>query len=139
MDVILVHSVHVGEAVDLSGLGEGRHAVKEAVEVVLLDLGVKSLVVIIRVNNFALEAVCDAAEDELLVLLSGHEVDSTVSPGVGNEGEVEEVAFDVLVANLDASGEHLGRAGNVGRGVELVKPRASAVDHGVGGNSLSRG
>ena len=47
------------------------------------------------------------------------------------------VSLDVLVADLDAGGEHLRRASNVGRGVELLEPGSGAVDDGAGGDGLA--
>eukprot|EP00967_Tisochrysis_lutea_P037152 scaffold44705_cov24-Tisochrysis_lutea.AAC.3 len=126
--IILVDGVHGREADDLTFARQRRQPVEEAVQVVLLYVGVKRCVIDVGVDDLALEAMVYRSKYELVVGGSRHEVDAGGPPPVGNEGELAELLWDPLVAYLDARRKCGGGKVDARGGVELVEPRARGVD-----------
>jgi urease gamma subunit len=108
-------------------------AVQEATHVVLLHVLVQTCLEVVGVlDDLGLEAVINGAEHELLVSAARHEVYAGVAVLVGSEGQIKEIfGFDIYVAHLNARRQHRGARGDAHSLVEVLEPRAHAVDDGA--------
>eukprot|EP00968_Pinguiococcus_pyrenoidosus_P011691 scaffold964_cov261-Pinguiococcus_pyrenoidosus.AAC.17 len=131
MHILLVHRVHVAEAVHLPATRHVRQAVQEASQEVRFHVVVEDSVERIRiVDDLALKPVRHGAEDQLLAGPPRHEVDAGGAMRIGDEREAEKIlAVDGDVPDLDPRRKHGGARLDAAGVVELLEPRSKAVHY----------